>query len=223
MGAFAKVRPVLELHMGAIVSGGHYRRCVRDVTAVSAAAGWLLLVGLAVVGLMVALADGRLRWYPTSLLHWFMVIGLAQGPYGLLLSSGLIPQTETPAVRMVMLPMWLLGIAFAVRRGRRAVLGIWADRELIRILGDLNALPRITALHRRAEAAEERESLLQQARTALQQRRGRMALVSLEKVLEQMKADHGTNDEWSELRSRIRALATNFVGGSRTSGASPVA
>ncbi|WP_143666422.1 hypothetical protein [Streptomyces reticuliscabiei] len=196
---------------------------MRDVTAVSAAAGWLLLVGLAVVGLMVVLADGRLRWYPTSLLHWFMVIGLAQGPYGLLLASGLIPQAETPAVRMVMLPVWLLGIAFAVWRGRRAVLGIWADRQLIRILGDLNALPRVTALHRRAEGADERESLLQQARTALQRRRGRVALVSLEKALEQMKADHVTNDEWSDLRSRIRALATNFVGESRTSGPSPVA
>lgn len=193
------------------------------MTAVSAAAGWLLLVGLAVVGLMVVLADGRLRWYPTSLLHWFMVIGLAQGPYGLLLAGGLIPQAETPAVRMVMLPVWLLGIAFAVWRGRLVVLGIWADRQLIRILGDLNALPRVTALHRRAEAADERESLLQQARTALQRRRGRVALVSLEKVLEQMKADHGANDEWSELRSRIRALVTNFVGGSQTSGASPVA
>ncbi|MFF7644056.1 hypothetical protein [Streptomyces canus] len=175
---------------------------MRDMTAVSAAAGWLLLVGLTVVGLMVVLADGRLRWYPTSLLHWFMVIGLAQGPYGLLLAGGLIPQAETPAVRMVMLPMWILGIAFAVWRGRLVVLGVWADRQLIRILGDLNALPRVTALQRR---------------------RGRVALVSLEKVLEQMKADHGANDEWSELRSRIRALVTNFVGGSQTSGASPAA
>ncbi|MEU3616485.1 hypothetical protein ABZ725_29880 [Streptomyces sp. NPDC006872] len=32
---------------------------------------------------------------------------------------------------------------------------------------------------------------------------------TLEQTLEPMKADHGTNDEWSELRSRIRTLVTN--------------
>ncbi|MBC7267734.1 MAG: hypothetical protein H5T76_03285 [Streptomyces sp.] len=186
-------------------------------------AGWLFLVGCAVVGLMMVLADGRLRWYPTGFLHWFMVIGVAQGPYGLLLAGGLIPQAETAAVRMAMLPMWLLGVGIAVWVGRRAVLGAWADRQLIRILGDLNVLPRVTALHRQAEGAASRESLLQEARSALQRRRGRLALVSLEKVLEEMEADHGTSDEWSELRSRVGALVTNFIRGSRTSKASHVA
>ncbi|NBM21034.1 hypothetical protein [Streptomyces sp. GC420] len=183
----------------------------------SAEAGWLLLLGLAVVGVMVMLADGHLRWYPTGLLQWCMAIGLAQGPYGLLLSSGLIPQPETQAVRIVMLPMWSVGVGFAVWTGRKAVVGIWADRQLVRILGDLNVLPRITALHRRAQGAEVREPLLQEARTALGRRRGRVALLSFQKVLEQMEADHRTSDEWSELRSRIRALVTNFVGGSKTS------
>ncbi|MER5549723.1 hypothetical protein ABT072_46875, partial [Streptomyces sp. NPDC002589] len=83
-------------------------------------------------------------------------------------------------------------------------------------LGDLNALPRITALHRRAEGAEVRDPLLQEARTALGRRRGRLALLSFQKVLDQMEADHRTSEEWSELRSRTRALATNFVGGSKT-------
>ncbi|MEU9979533.1 hypothetical protein [Streptomyces sp. NPDC051014] len=125
-----------------------------------------------------------------------MVIEMAQGPYGLLLANGLISPAEPPAVRMVMLPMWLFGIGFAVWRGRCAVLVIWADRQLVRVLGGLNALPRVTALQRR---------------------RGCVALMSLKKALEQMKADHGTDDEWSELRSRVRALVTNFIGGSQTS------
>ncbi|MET8824166.1 hypothetical protein [Streptomyces rochei] len=196
---------------------------MRDMTAVGIEAGWLFLVALAVVGLMMVLADGRLRWYPTGFLHWFMVIGVSQGPYGLLHASGLIPQAETPAVRMAMLPMWLLGVGIAVWVGRRAVLGAWADRQLLRILGDLNVLPRVTALHRQDEGAAGRESLLQEARSALQRRRGRLALVSLEKVLEQMETDHGTSDEWSELRSRVGALVTNFIRGSRTSKASHVA
>ncbi|WP_331734102.1 hypothetical protein [Streptomyces sp. NBC_00829] len=183
------------------------------MTAVSAEAAWLLLVGLAVVGAMVTLADGRLRWYPRGLLQWCMVIALAQGPYGMLLASGLIPQAETPAVRIVMLPTWIAGVGFAVWKGRRAVLGRWADQELVRILGNLNVLTRITALHRRAEGADAREPLLQEARTALGRRRGRVALLSFEKVLEQMEAEHRSTEEWSELRSRIRALVTNFVGG----------
>ncbi|MEU8606039.1 hypothetical protein [Streptomyces parvulus] len=78
-----------------------------------------------------------------------MVVVLAQGPYGMLLLSGLIPQAETLAVRMFMLPTWIVGVWFAVWKGRRAVLGAWADRELVRVLGDLNALTRITALYRR--------------------------------------------------------------------------
>ncbi|MER6076238.1 hypothetical protein ABT187_47470 [Streptomyces sp. NPDC001817] len=36
-------------------------------------------------------------------------------------------------------------------------------------------------------------------------------------MLEQMEADHRTSEEWSELRSRTRALVTNFVGGSKIS------
>lgn len=147
-----------------------------------------------------------------------MVIGLAQGPYGLLLVSGLIPQAETPAVRMVMLPMWLLGIAFAVWRGRRVVLGIWADRQLIRVLGDLNVFLRVTALHRRADGGERRESLVREARTALLRRRGRRALVSLDKVLDEMEPHLATNDEWSELRSRVGTLKANFVRRPSTSG-----
>ncbi len=127
------------------------------MTAVSEEAAWLLLVGLAVVGPMVTLADGRLRWYPRGLLQWCMVIALAQAPYGMLLASGLIPQTETPTVRIVMLPTWIAGVGFAVWKGRRAVLGRWADQELVRILGNLNVLTRITALHRRAEGADARE------------------------------------------------------------------
>ncbi|WP_285548197.1 hypothetical protein [Streptomyces lavendulae] len=190
---------------------------MRDMTALSAEAAWLLLVGLALVGAMVALADGRLRWYPRDLLQWCMVIVLAQGPYGVLLFSGLIPQSETPAVRMVMLPTWIAGVWFAVWKGRRAVLGAWADRELVRILGDLNVLTRITALHRRAGGADARELPLQEARAALGRRRGRAALLSFEKVMDQMEADHRSTEEWSELRSRIRALVTNFVGRPRTS------
>lgn len=58
------------------------------MTAVSAEAAWLLLVGLAVVGAMVTLADGRLRWYPRGLLQWCMVIALAQGPYGISWPAG---------------------------------------------------------------------------------------------------------------------------------------
>ncbi|MBP2363423.1 MULTISPECIES: hypothetical protein [Streptomyces] len=73
-------------------------------------------------------------------------------------------------------------------------------------------LTRITALHRRAEGADAREHTLQEARTALGRRRGRVALLSFEKVLEQMEAEHQSPDEWSELRARIRALVTNFVG-----------
>ncbi|WP_159046940.1 hypothetical protein [Streptomyces sp. XY66] len=196
---------------------------MRDMTAVSAAAAWLLLVGLAVVGAMVVLADGRLRWYPTGLLQWCMVVALAQGLYGMLLGSGLIPQAEAPAVRIVMLPTWIAGVGFSVWKGRRAVLGRWADRQLVRILGDLNVVLRITALHRRAEGAEVREPLLQEARTALGRRRGRAALLSFQKVLEQMEAEHYTSEEWSELRSRTRALVTNFVGGSKTSEATSAA
>lgn len=187
------------------------------MTAVSAEAAWLLLVGLAVVGAMVVLADGRLRWYPTGLLQWCMVVAVAQGLYGMFLVSGLIPQAEAPVVRIVMLPTWIAGVGFAVWKGRRAVLARWADRQLVRILGDLNVLSRITALHRRAEGAEVRELLLQEARTALGRRRGRAALLSFQKVLEQMEAEHYTSEEWSELRSRTRALVTNFVGGSKTS------
>ncbi|MFD3959581.1 hypothetical protein ACFWRG_31895 [Micromonospora tulbaghiae] len=185
---------------------------MRDMTAVSAEAAWLLLVGLAVVGAMVVLADGRLRWYPRDLLQWCMVVVLAQGPYGMLLLSGLIPQAETPAVRMVMLPTWIVGVWFAVWKGRRAVLGAWADRELVRILGDLNVLTRITALHRRAEGVDARELALEKARTALGRRRGRVALLSFEKVIDQMEAAHLSTEEWSELRSRIRALVNSFVG-----------
>lgn len=192
------------------------------MTAVSAEAAWLLLVGLAVVGAMVTLADGRLRWYPRGLLQWCMVIALAQGPYGMLLASGLIPQAETPAVRIVMLPTWIVGVGFAVWKGRRAVLGRWADQELVRILGNLNVLTRITALHGRAEGADVRKLPLQEARTALGRRRGRVALLSFEKVLEQMEAEHRSTEEWwSELRSRIRALVTNFVGRPQTDAAPP--
>lgn len=187
------------------------------MTAVSAEAAWLLLVGLAVVGAMVVLADGRLRWYPRDLLQWCMVIVLAQGPYGMLLLSGLIPQAETPAVRMVMLPTWIAGVWFAVWKGRRAVLGAWADRELVRILGDLNVLTRVTALHRRAERTDARELPLQEARTALGRCRGRAALLSFGKVMDQMEAYHRSTEEWSELHSRIRALVTNFVGSPRSS------
>lgn len=204
--------------IGADVSAGYYLQRVRDITAVGAEAAWLLLAGLAVVGSMVVFADGRLRWYPTSFLHWFMVIGVAQGPYGLLLASGLIPQAETPAVRMAMLPLWLVGTGYAVWVGRRAVLGTWADRQLAYILGDLNVLPRITALHRRAAGAEGREALLDEVRTALQRRRGRRALASLARVLEQLEPHHSANDEWSELRSRVSTLMTNFVPGSRVRG-----
>ncbi|GGS28967.1 hypothetical protein GCM10010269_79650 [Streptomyces humidus] len=92
------------------VGAGDYSPHVRDMTAVSAEAAWLLLVGLALVGAIVTLADGRLRWYPRGLLQWCMVIALAQGPYGMLLASGLIPQAETPAVRIVMLPTWIAGV-----------------------------------------------------------------------------------------------------------------
>ncbi|MFF8535811.1 hypothetical protein ACF07B_28320 [Streptomyces sp. NPDC015532] len=194
---------------------------MRDMTAVSAEAAWLLLVGLAVVGAMVTLADGRLRWYPRGLLQWCMVIALAQGPYGILLASGLIPQAETPAFRIVMLPTWITGVGFAVWKGRQAVLGRWADQELVRILGNLNVLTRITALHRRAEGADARQLPLQEARTALGRRRGRVALLSFEKVLEQMEAEHRSTEEWSELRSRIRALVTNFVGRPQTDAAPP--
>lgn len=200
-----------------------YSPYVRDMTAVSAEAGWLLLVGLAVVGVMVVLADGHLRWYPTGLLQWCMVIGLAPGPYGILLGSGLIPQAETPAVRIVMLVGWSVGVSFAVWRGRQAVVGIWADRQLVRILSDLNVLPRVTALHRRAEGADGREPLLQEARTALGRHRGRAALLSFQKLLEQIETAHYTSEEWTDLRSRIRALVTNFVGGSKTSEAPPIA
>ncbi|MER6240030.1 hypothetical protein ABT185_28920 [Streptomyces clavifer] len=178
---------------------------MRDMTAVSAEAAWLFLVGLAVVGAMVTLADGRLRWYPRGLLQWCMVIALAQGLYGMLLASGLIPQAETPAVRIVMLPTWIAGVGLAVWKGRQAVLGRWADQELVR-MGNLNVLTRITALHRRAKGADIRELPLQEARTALGRRRGRVALLSFEKVLEQMEAEHRSTAEWSELRSRIRAL-----------------
>ncbi|MGA5442293.1 hypothetical protein ACPCKW_22625 [Streptomyces griseoincarnatus] len=188
---------------------------MRDITAVGAEAAWLLLAGFAVVGSMVVLADGRLRWYPTGFLHWFMVIGVAQGPYGLLLASGLIPQAETPTVRMAMLPLWLVGTGYAVWVGRRAVFGIWADRQLAYILGDLNVLPRVTALHRRADGVDGREGRLDEARTALQRRRGRRALASLDRVLEQLEPHHSANDEWSELRSRVSTLTTNFVPGSR--------
>ncbi|MEU4110936.1 hypothetical protein [Streptomyces sp. NPDC027717] len=194
---------------------------MRDMTAVSAEAAWLLLVGLAVVGSMVTLADGRLRWYPRGLLQWCMVIALAQGPYGMLLASGLIPQADTPAIGIVMLPTWIAGVGFAVWKGRRAVLGRWADQELVRILGKLKVLTRITALHRRADGADVRQLPLQEARTALGRRRGRVALLSFEKVLEQMEAEHRSTEEWSELRSRIRALVTNFVGRPQTDQAPP--
>ncbi|MFF2132198.1 hypothetical protein ACFVW1_44010 [Streptomyces olivochromogenes] len=182
-----------------------------DMTAVAAEAAWLLLAGLAVVGSMVALANGRLRWYPTNFLHWFMIIGLAQGPYGLLLASGLIPQAKAPAVGMVMLPMWIIGIGGAVWAGKRAVLGAWADRQVARILGDLHVLARVTALHRRADGGEVRDSFVREARTALQRRRGRRALVSLDKVLDEMEPHLAANDEWSELRSRVGTLKANFV------------
>ncbi|MEV0981149.1 hypothetical protein [Streptomyces sp. NPDC049915] len=135
----------------------------------------------------------------------------------MLLSTGLIPQPSTSAVRIVMLSMWSAGVGCALWKGRRAAVGIWSERQLVRIRGDLNILPRITALHRRAEGADTREPLLQEARTALSRRRGRVALLSFQKVLEQMEADHRTSEEWSELRSRIRALVTNFVGGSKSS------
>lgn len=203
------------------VGAGAYSPHVRDMTAVSAEAAWLLLVGLALVGAMVTLADGRLRWYPTGLLQWCMVIALAQGPYGMLLASGLIPQAQTPAIRIVMLPTWIAGVGFAVWKGRRAVLGRWADQELVRILGKLNVLTRITALHRRAEGADVRQLPLQEARTALGRRRGRVALLSFEKVLELMEAEHRSAEEWSELRSPIRALVTNFVGRPQTDQAPP--
>lgn len=183
---------------------------------------WLLLAGLAVVASMATLANGRLRWYPTGFLHWFMIIGVAQGPYALLLAGGLIPRAESPAVRMAMLPIWLVGSVVAVRAGRRVVLGVWADRQLVRILGDLHVLPRVTALHRRAEGEDRRESYVREARTALQRRHGRRALISLDKVLVEMEPHHAADDEWSELRSRVGTLKTNFVvgqGRDRTSAA----
>ncbi|MER5372708.1 hypothetical protein [Streptomyces sp. NPDC002553] len=80
-------------------------------------------------------------------------------------------------------------------------------------------LTRITALHRRAEGVDTRELGLKKARTALGRRRGRVALLSFEKVIDQMEAAHLSTEEWSELRSRIRALVNNFVGRPRTSDA----
>ncbi|MFJ3205590.1 hypothetical protein [Streptomyces sp. NPDC086989] len=144
-----------------------------------------------------------------------MVIALAQGPDGMLLASGLIPQAEAPAIRIVTLPTWIAGVGFAVWKGKRAVLGRWADQELVRILGSL-VLTRITALYRRAEGADARDLPLQEARTALGCRRGRVALLSFERVLEQMEAEHRSTEEWSELRSRIRAQVRNFVGRAQT-------
>jgi hypothetical protein len=56
-----------------------------------------------------------------------------------------------------------------------------------------------------------RESFVREARTALQRRRGRRALVPLDKVLDEMEPHLAANDEWSELRSRVGALKANFV------------
>ncbi|WP_159057311.1 hypothetical protein [Streptomyces scabiei] len=41
-------------------------------------------------------------------------------------------------------------------------------------------------------------------------------MLSFETVLDQMEAEHRSTEEWSELRSRIRALVTNFVGRPQT-------
>ncbi|MFE0106762.1 hypothetical protein [Streptomyces sp. NPDC059009] len=181
---------------------------MQDVRALAAEVAWLMLVGMVMVAAMVRLADGCLRWSRLEPLTWIMVVAGPLIPYGVLVLTGLIPQAGTSVIRAVMVPAWMTGGLFAFHLGRRAVVRACADRQLTRILAE--RMSRITALHRKAAAADERERLLTQARTAVQRRRGRAALAAVDQVLQHLEPGAASTAEWTELRDKSSHWRQSF-------------
>ncbi|MER7690495.1 hypothetical protein [Streptomyces sp. NPDC097610] len=178
----------------------------------AAEAAWLVLTGLAVERTMLLTAATQRRPYlvvqPQSMLGWMMVLGGALVLYSVLLMTGLIPQADSPLVRIVMQPLWLAGVVLAVRRGRLSQQRAWADRMLTGFLSPL--MTQLTALHRRTAGADDRAALLVQAREALRRGRGRDALKALDELLAAMAPDQRSREEWSELRRRTTHMRAVF-------------